>query len=378
MIGTFTGVFLWRQGKSLPVLILYTLAFYLFLPVGFFLSYRFVGRVTHRFLFLLGTIGAGVIPLLLIFSPTFLPGIVVLFGTLLGVAQGFLWSTRNYLTLQATTKDTRLRFSSIESLISTGSGLIIPLLIGWGLELGTRSGWFTLLQGYRWMGLLACILLTIGGLIAYDHAGSRPKRPVLKLFPLSRQWKLLRRLDFTQGVMSGISTLLPVVLTVLFIGMEGAVGTFSSIGALVTASSIFLASRFITHDRRLPILYVPLIGDMLAVIAAVLLPLPIGIIIYLIVSVGTGALRWWVTVATMYQAVEIEQRRTSSSREGLLLDREIVLDSGRVIGLGLFLLAYFLAPAQSPFIAIVFIALLQMAIYPFCKALDQEAKTSSK
>ena len=376
MVGTFTNVFLWRQGKSLPVLILYTVAFFLFLPLGFYLSYRFVGRVTHRFLFLVGTIGAGVIPLLLIFSPTFLPAVVISFGALLGVAQGFLWSTRNYLTLSVTTKSTRLHFSSIESLIGTLSGLIIPLLVGWGLELGIRSGWFTVLEGYRWMGLGACVLLGIGGTIAYNRAEPLPKRPSLRLAPLSKQWKLLRGMDFTQGVISGVSGLLPVILTVLFIGLEGAIGTFSSIGALVTALSIFLAGRFVTHDRRLPVLFAPIIGGLFAACAALFLPRPVGIIICMVISVGTTALRWWVTVATMYHAIEVEQRLTGSTHEGLLLDREIMLDIGRVFGLLLFLLAYFIAPAQSPFIAIIFVAFLQIAIYPFCKALDNAAKNA--
>ncbi|MBP9762336.1 hypothetical protein KBD34_01840 [Patescibacteria group bacterium] len=373
MIGTFTTVFLWRQGKSFPVLILYTLAFYLFLPLGFFLSYRLVGRVTHRFLFLLGTIGAGIIPLLIIFSPTFLPAVIVSFGALLGIAQGFLWSTRNYLTLNATTKSSRLRFSSIESLIGTLCGIIIPLLIGWSLELGTRLDWFSLLQGYRWMGVIGCVLLGIGGMAVYDRQELTPKPVALRLFPVTRQWKLLRSLDFTQGMVDGMKNLLPTILTVLFIGMEGAVGTFSSIGALVTCISIFLVGRYITHGKRLPVLAIPLVTDALAGLAAILLPSPIGIIVFLVVSVGTGSLRWWVTAATMYHAVEIEKQLTGSSQEGLLLDREFILDMGRVLGLGLFLLAYRFAPIQAPFIAIAFVALIQLVIYPICKQLDEEA-----
>lgn len=371
MVGTFTGVFLWRQGKSLPVLILYTLAFFLFLPLGFFFSYRLVGRFTHHFLFLIGTISSGLIPLLLIFSPTFLPVVVVIFGGVLGISQGFLWSTRNYLTLNATTKESRLHFSSIESLMGTLSGLIVPLLVGWGLELGTRSGTFTLMEGYHGMSLIALLLLGIGGYILYDRHEPLPKRPILRLEPPSAQWKLLRGMEFTQGVMNGFSSLFPVVLTVLFVGMEGAVGTFSSIGALVTAVSVFLAGRLIQHDRRLPVLFVPLIGDVIAVMCALLLPRPLGIILYLVTTVGTGALRWWVTVATMYHAIEIEQRVSDSSREGLLFDRELILDLGRVVGLFLFLFLYYITPSAAPFIGMTFIAILQLTIYPICKKLDQ-------
>lgn len=270
-------------------------------------------------------------------------------------------------------KNTRLRFSSLESLIGIASGVLVPLLVGWGLELGTRFGWFTLLHGYRWMGLIACILLTIGGLIAYDPAEPLPKKPVLKLFPLSKQWKLLRGMDFTQGVINGIGALLPVVLTLLFIGMEGAVGTLNSIGAAVTAVSIFLAGRFVTHDRRLRVLFVPLIADLFAATAAILFPAPLGVTICLVILVSSGALRWWVTTATMYHAVEIEQRLTGSSREGLLFDREMILNAGRVVGLSLFLIAYFLTPTASPFIAIVCAALFQLMIYPLCRMLDREA-----
>lgn len=373
IVSTFVGVFLWRQGKSFPVLIAYTLAFYLFLPLGFLLSYRFIGRVTHRFLFLLGTIGSGLIPLLLIFSPTFLPIVVISFGALFGVSQGFLYSTRNYLTLHTTTKESRLRFSSVESLIATSCGLVVPFIVGWGLELGTKIGWFSLTQGYRWMGLIACLFLGIAGWILHDRSEPLPARPKLKLFPLSGQWKLLRSMDFIQGVISGVTSLLPIILTILFIGMEGAIGTFRSIGAIVTALSIFLAGRFVIHDQRLPILSFSFFIDLLAAAAVVFLPLRLGVIIFIITSVGTSVMRWWVTVATMYHAVEVEQRLTGSSREALLLDREFVLDMGRAVGLLLFLFLYSIVPAQSPFIAIVFIAMIQLTIYPLCRALDKEA-----
>ncbi len=367
LVGTFTTIFLWRQGKSFPILALYTLALYLFVPLGFFLSYRLVGRVTHKFLFLLGTVGAGTIPLLLIFSPTFIPAIIILFGALFGVAQGFLWSTRNYLTLKATTKESRLHFSSIESLIGTLCGIIIPFLIGWGLEIGTKMHWFTILQGYRWMGIIGCLLLGVGGMLVYDQDESLPKPISLKLLPPTTQWNLLRSMDFIQGIANGIATILPLILTITFIGVEGAVGTLGSIGAGLTGIVIFIAGRYATHRHHLKILPIPLIIDLFAAAIAIIAPPHIGIILFLVTSLATGALRWWVTVATMYHAVEMEKKLTGSSNEGLLLDRELVLNIGRVLGLGLFLLAYHLTPIQAPFIAIVFMALIQLTIYPICR-----------
>lgn len=378
MIGTFTNIFLWRQGKSLPILIAYTLALYTCQPLGFLLSYRLVGRVTHRFLFLLGTATAGLVPFFLIFSPTFIPAVVVGFGAILGFAMGFVWSTRNYLTLNTTTKVTRLRFSSVESVIMTLTGITIPFTIGWGLELGTTLHWFTLQQGYRWMGLLASILFTIAGIVAYERVDSMPKKIKLRLQPITQQWTLLRWMELIQGMMFSISMLLPLMLTLTYIGREGAVGTFGSIGHLVSAFALFIVGRHMTHDKRLPILLIPTCIDLLTAAAVLFLPIPLGITIYLVAVSGTHALRWWVTGATMYRCVEIEQQQTGSDREALLLDRETVLNFGRVIGLGLLLAAYYLIPQTVLFIAPLFVGLLQLGLYPICKAIDRYAASESE
>ncbi len=374
LVGTFTNIFLWRQGKSLSIVIAYMLAYYACLPLGFFVSYRLLGRLTHRFLFAIGMVATGVIPFLLIFSPTLIPGVVVGFGALYGVASGFLWSTRNYLTLTSTTKKNRLNFSAMEGFLGTLSGITVPFIIGWALEIGSKNGWFSLYTGYRWMGLIGLILLTFAGFLIYDDAEPGASRPILKLQPRTHQWKVLRALEFAQGLMDGLKSVLGLALVFSFLGAEGAIGTVGSVGALISVIVLIGLGRCVSHERRMPVLAAPIIIDMFVASLVFLLPQPYGVIAYLVTTAGMTELRWWVTSATMYHAIEVEERCTGSSREGLLLDRERILNVGRAVGLGVFFLLYRAAPLFSVLLAPFLIALTQVGLYPLCKTLDGLAK----
>lgn len=374
LVGTFIGVFLWRQGRGLFLLMAYMLAHYACLPAGFFLSYRLLGRFTHRTLFAIGMVVTGVVPFGLVFLPGFSSEVVIGFGVLYGLASGFLWSTRNYLTLNATTKTNRLSFSAMEGVFGTVSGILVPFVTGWILEIGPRLGWFSLDVGYRWMGFIGLMLLAIAGYLVHDKKEPRPLQPTLGISLRTRQWQTLRALDFTQGLMQGLGSVLSLAFVVSFLGTEGAIGTVGSIGAFVSAMVLVGLGRRLSHERRLPVLAVPIVIDILIAILVLLLKAPYGIIFYLVATPGTLVLRWWVTGATMYHAIEVEERCTASSREGLLMDREWILNVGRVVGLLIFLCVYLVIPRISIMIAPLVIASIQIGLYPLCRALDGLAK----
>lgn len=347
MIGTFTSIFLWKQTTDVATLVMYNTVLYLFLPVGFYVNGILLKRTRPALLFGLGCLAQGFIPaILILLRQTDALSIVVL-GAFFGVSSGIFWANRNILTLRATTSKDRLYFLGLESALGTATNIAIPILVGWLLVLGQELGLYSLNQAYRGMALIAFLLLAFAALWMRQSKTAFESIKTLIIQSPSPRWQRVRRLDVVNGFIDGLSTVLPLVLILIFVGQEATAGTIQTFSAVLATLALYVVGRRATRRHEVPILGVWVISMIVAGGVLAWFFRPEGVLAYFAIVAFTGAFRWMTLASIMYAAVEHEEKNHKGHHYAYLFDREIFLNIGRAGGLVLFYAFYRFYPISA-------------------------------
>lgn len=369
---TFTNTFLWRGSHDPVQLAVYNMGMYAGVPVGFLLAAALLKRWKYKRLFFVGSVLQGVVPLAItVFRPSTL-GMVGLLGVLFGVPMGLYWANRNLLTLRATEGRFRLAFLSIESAQNTAAGIVAPLLIG--LYLAAHEA--TIGQAY--VGLMAAgfaMLFVAGALVATTDVD--PKFQPIKSLTVLRPsivWKNQRLFEFLSGMMTVSESMLSLLVILTLLGMEGSVGTTRSGVAALAAFAMVVVGKKIPERLygRVLLLSFVLVGGSSALFAygfnaATAIPFfaAVGIV---------ASFRTVVSMSVMFRTVDAEVARMNGNRFLYLFDRESFLNFGRIVALGLFIVAVTLAPTATLRYGLVVTALLHVPLWMIMKRLQRKEK----
>ncbi|MFA6428934.1 MAG: hypothetical protein WCV84_00355 [Patescibacteria group bacterium] len=377
-ISLFISTFLWRGYQSVPIILLYNVGYFFGLPVGFFLNSLLLRWANANTLYAWGCVLQGVVVACLVFAGGVTPVAIPLFGIVYGIASGLFWGNRNVFVVCATSTHDRLYYSSMENLVGTATSITMPLLIGWAIVSGSASGLYLPETAYQVLATGAVVILMGAGLVLRGKPFCLQAPSHVFVQHPSTVWTRWRWAALLEGISAGSQMVLPAVVVILFIGMEGEVGSLRSGIAILSALGMYLIGRIAPAHARRRLFMAGILLMFLGWVFFGALFSALGVVLLSIVSAFGQPLFWMGYGATLYDAVDEEVRRSKQSSVTLMADRELFLNIGRILSVGLIFVGwYVVGSAWSLRVLPVFIALLTFLL-PLLVTPSQKAIIPSK
>lgn len=336
----FVNAFLWRQSQDIFLVALYNLAFFAFLPVGFYLNGLLI---KHKFInlvqgYTIGGVSRSLAVFLLIFAPHLTTATILLFGSIYGLCSGVFWATRNYLSLKATQSNNRIYFSSLDMISGTFTNIIVPLAVGAFIIYGTTINLYTPIQGYY---VVAFVLIAVSILSGWQirKLTIRPTISQLLVTHSSPHWTQSRAVMSIFGIMNGTFQFLSVLMILYFVGNEEALGQVQAISALIAAGILYLVARKVTPQQRIKIMAAGVLLLIIGGLSFNFMYSVTGVILFMaFFSLAQPLL--WVTINSLNMDVIDKEVRQTKDDYAYIVDSELFLNVGRVTGIVLFLFYY--------------------------------------
>ncbi len=340
MASVFTNTFLWRQSNDLMTLAIFNIGIYITLALGFLMNAYLLRYIQSGRLYGLGCLLQGIVPLIIILLGRDAKTFALPLGLALGIAQGFFWSNRNALTSKLTQASSRYQFISIETALGLLAGIVSPPLIGWFIASGATHATHTVNQAYVITSLIGLALMVAAGVLAWSFNIEAFKVKQIFLKHASPLWHLQRIIEIVNGVSDGIMVVLPLIIILLFLGNEDAVGLIQAATAILSASVIVAIGKRVRDNDHAMLFAIWILCNLLGAMFFAMFYSPSSALISFFLSGLVAAFRWSSIASVMYEVIDHEVVQSKTHRYIFLVDREFYLNFGRVVGLILLILAY--------------------------------------
>lgn len=251
----FIGTYILRKSADYSLIIIFQLSQGSGIPLTFILNNYLVRYLKVSILYGTGIVLTSVAMLLLMLLPELnLVGIIIS-GLAMGVANGFFWANRIFLTLKSTNDESRNYYYGLETLFFTSGAVIMPLLAGYFISLSKNLQWFNSALDISYLILAGFIfILALNSAINLRRASfENPESKNLLFFRFHQLWKYMLYMAVFKGVSQGFIVAAPVMLVMKFLGDEGAIGTIQAAGASVSAIILYAIGKRTGPDQRLMI-----------------------------------------------------------------------------------------------------------------------------
>jgi YQGE family putative transporter len=371
---TFTNAFIWRQSHDIITVAMFNLGVYIALPFGYYINGHLLQKFLPSRLYSIGVLNQAAFTAAIIFSPVTNSMSVFILGALIGISAGLLWSNRNLLVLRITLNQNRIYFTSLDSTISMLLGIIIPLLMGTFIVFGQSAHLYTPLQAYYLLSLTMFLVIFFIFRRTKNIKTKLPELNEIRLKKPSKQWKKMRAFGFVFGLLSGLMGFIPIVIVLQFVGREDALGTVQSLSAVIAAIIVYFIGKKITHKQRLWIVGGSVIFSILAGMSFAIFYSKLGVFAFFAfqaLSVPLGSIGF----SALYFEVIEKENETKNNHYAHIFDSEIFLNSGRIIGVFIFLLAIHLfSQASAIRYTIVLLTIFQILLLIIARSIERGQK----
>jgi YQGE family putative transporter len=377
LLFVFSNTFIWRETSSFRAIGLYNFGFCFSLPLFFLVNGWLLRRVNIKNIFLVGLVGQGLVTMILFFIPSIQEWMLLALGCLQGIPMALYWANRNFITLNVTHDQERNYFSALEMSIDTVIGIALPFVIGWFLVAGEKFGGYTTQQAYQFLVTVATLLLLVAGILFRRADVKQPVIGRLRIKKVSRQWWYSRGAEVCQGSFDRMSAMLPSIVVITFIGTEGALGTVQSFLSIISMVVIYILARKSQPHHRILIL---LVGATIVCAASLIFAASFSYwsaVLFLIGFSSSAHFIWTALNPTQLKSIEDQEDRDPANHYAYVIDRELFLNIGRVISLGIFfvLIALFSQLFALRYIAL-FIAASQFLLVILASRISSQKKPS--
>jgi MFS transporter, YQGE family, putative transporter len=303
---------------------------------------------------------------------------LVVSGTLIGAASGFFWTNRYLMALNTTSDENRNYFFGLESFFFTISNIVVPLAIG--ALLASIDGMtfigitFDIYKGYR---IVTLIVFAITILACFSLARGKFDNPVQKdflYFRFDRLWNKQILLAALKGLVQGFLVTAPAMLIMKYVGKEGSLGLIQGISCGLTAILIYLLGRFAKPKHRIYIFGVGITIFLIGTIVNGIELSMLGVMVFVLCKVFFQPLHDLAYYPIMMKVIDVVSKRENRNKYAYILNHEFGLYTGRVLGLGLFiLLALSVSETFALRYSLIIVALLQMLSIPLAKNIMKQS-----
>ena len=341
ILTVFSNTYLLRQSPEPITLALFNIGFFLGLPIGFYINGTLLKKFASARLYFAGCVLQGLVPMMLVALGARASTFALVLGLALGLSGGLYWGNRNFLTSRHTAGLKRFKFLSVEMTGATTAGIFFPIIIGAFLTLGERTGWYAVQSAYEIAAGFAMLSLVTAGACVVRNIRERDTLSTLAIRRPGYDWNRLRVIEVLHGAVHGFEAVIPIVILLLFVGLEDSIGAVKSYTAVLAALSLYVVGRRLKHKHHASVLG---IWTVLTAIGRGLFALfhSLGGALAMFTADGlAGSWRWASASAVMYETVEKEAKGVDGgARYAYIADRELFLNIGRVASLVLFIMLF--------------------------------------
>lgn len=331
----FINAFIWRQSQEFLLVSFFNVMTFSGIPLGFYLNGLLLRKLSPNLLYFLGLLMGGIVITVLIFLPTLNFYSIGIFGLLHGLAAGIFWANRNLLTLKTTTSDNRIYFSGIESILSTYSKIIIPFIIGWFIILGSTTGLYTEIQGYKITAILMLLIIGYIGTLMMAFRVQTIRYNQLLLRKAGNKWQKFRLLQVILGFLQSITSLLPTLMVLSLLGKENTLGTVQAVSSVLTAFVVYKLAKTLRVKHRLLLLQISFVIGLIGALSFSIFYSGIGVLIFYACQAIATPFLWIATSSLNYDL--IDEDKNDKTHYAYLSDQELYLNGGRVAALLVFM-----------------------------------------
>ncbi|RZK54783.1 MAG: MFS transporter [Pedobacter sp.] len=373
VIDIFVAAYVMRSSNDPVKVVIYQLTIYTGIPLTFFLNGYLLRKFSIKTLYSLGMMLSGISMMVMMSLTTLDNTGIGIAGLIMGMSFGFYWANRDFLALAMTNDDNRNYYYGLETFFYTIIAVVIPVLIGWFIELYAGKGDAGL--AYKMVTGFVFVVTVFASIMCYRGNFTNPTEKKFVFFKFDPYWYKLLRLASLKGLVQGFLVTAPAMLIMLLVGKEGALGTAQSVGAIIAAIAMYIIGRNTSPKHRLYVFGTGLVLFAVAAIINGILYSSTGVILFMLFLLLAKPLLDLAYFPIQFSVIDILTKKEKRSEFAYILNHEAGLYVGRLIGAGTFLiLAYSFSVEIALRYAIVIVALLQLLSYWVAKDIIKQGK----
>ncbi|MBU2543338.1 MFS transporter [Patescibacteria group bacterium] len=341
LIFVFANAYLYISTHNISSVAVFNLGVYIAILLGFYLNTYLIKLINIRHIFIPSSVlQSGSLMILFFFKDLSLWSIFGV-GLIVGLFCGLYWSNRNFIYPTLTKDNERDYISGIHTLVGNLSSVILPLAAGWLIVWARTQPYLN--ATYAYMAIMGFgVLMLFIGTIYLKSIKDFPTPQISALRPrkVSLDWKLFRTFVVASTAQMAVGATVMEIMTLLFLGDEGVLGTIKSILAIVVGAVIYVIGRKMLPRDRFRLL---LISTLPLLIAALLLLIQFSqltLMLYLVAMILSGNIFWFVYIPIFSKATEMQDGGKIENNYVYVLDHEFFINLGRVSSMLFILFAF--------------------------------------
>lgn len=333
---TFVNVYLWKIKQDYAVIGWYNLFASIAMAATFVAAGKMAKQVDRVVAIRLGVGIHAVFYLSVLSLGEASVQMVPVLGSLLGIGAGFFWLAFHVLYFEITERHNRDIFNGVNGLLTSGAGIVAPLLSGWVI---TRVDQLT---GYRIIFGVSLVIFLFAVIVSFflerRSAQGDFRLGTVMHHTLRRgtNWFWVNLAMLAQGIREGVLVFLISLLVYVSTENELALGVYLTTVSAVSLVSYYLVGRFMQPHRRNGAIFV---GALM--LGVVVLPFVWSMETWSLIVLGVGAAFFYPLymvplTSTVFDVIG-ENWKTANLRVEYVVARELALNIGRVLSIVSFL-----------------------------------------
>jgi len=335
--GTFVGVYLWKAKNDYTLIGWFTLATHLTMAITFWLAGKWVKEHNKMNCLRAGVALSAGFYMLVLWLGANSYHYFILLGIVQGISTGFFWIAYNVVYFEVTDPDNRDRYNGWAGLLASGAGIVAPWISGLLIvALGDKAG-------YRLIFSISLGIFIVGVIVSFFLKKRQVEGSYEWMFPIRclRQaetpWTRVFCAQIAQGFREGVFGFMIGLLVYIATGSEASLGNFVLINSAVALVSFWLAGKFVKPRFRKSAM---LIGAIMLV--AIIVPFFWKLNYVTLLLFGVAAAVFFPLysipmVSAVFDLIGCNEE-SAKQREEYVVLRELGLNTGRVLGVLLFIL----------------------------------------
>lgn len=372
-----------NQTEIIKYSVSYFVGYFSIIPVGFAINGYLLRYFKISNLYIFGMLAEifVIIPL----SFLHIQGILQLFciGSIMGISSGLFWSNRHYMSFFVTDNLNRNYVFGLDYTLMTIGGFVSPLVFGFltGAKGITLTALFPNLPIEAGRIILAVFLLTLIIIASLTISKGKYHNPEMKpflFFKFCKIWNKQRLLNVIEGFSYGPLIVMPSLIFLYIFKDGGSLGLVESAGIIIALIPVYFLGRYTKPRHRLYILMgAGIVLFSAAVFLAIFFNETSGIVFSFCSKIVFSVL-FMPFLAIRMRSMNLASPIDKKEEYSYFVDIEAFMAIGRVLGLGVFLLAYYYASQilalKYGFLVIGLIPLIASAIASTINQEDPETK----
>ena len=364
VIDVFVAAYVMRKSQDVSMVVTYQLAVYTGIPFTFLINGFLLQHFSIKRLYSAGMLLSGVsMAVMVSLGDLSLAGVGVA-GLMMGMSFGLFWANRDFLALSTTNDANRNYYYGVETFFYTITGVIVPFIIGWFIAGTEMQGWFggDPDTAYQIVTGFVFLLTIFSSIIVHRGRFENPPKAEFIFFRYHWLWNRMQLLAILKGLAQGYIVTAPAMLVMrFFVGREGALGTISAAGGILSAILLYVIGRTTRPSHRLTIFTIGLTLFALGGLANAVLFNAAGVILFTVCLLLGKPLHDIAYFPIQMQVIDAVSAMENRNKYAYIFNQEFGFFIGRFTGCGLFiLLAHYVSDTFALRYALLIIGLVQL------------------